>query len=197
LKNELPEEVNFELKRQAFEIYEQMTSLNKVVDFMLDVNKKANYEELELKSLVETLFEYDYAEKLEKNNIFSMVEMLDDLVLIYNRKALEDVFENLITNSIKSTMYNIENKIIKCKGFVENNNYIINFSDNGYGIEPDKKDKIFDIYYTTTQNIGGSGIGLFIVKTRLESIGGSIELIENEFKPNGATFKIVIPIQKK
>ncbi|OQY03817.1 MAG: hypothetical protein B6I20_04260 [Bacteroidetes bacterium 4572_117] len=197
LKNKLPNpKLNDIFKSHSYEIHEQMLSLEKVVKFMLDVNKKENYEELELKTLIESLFKYDYNDILEKHNIFPMVEMIDAFELFYNRKAIEDVIENLITNSIKATSYNENNKKIKCKGYIDEDKYIIQFSDNGCGIEAGKEESIFDIYYTTTENIGGSGVGLFIVKNRLEAINGTIKLIKNEFKPTGATFEIVIPINK-
>ncbi len=198
IKNEFPNpDLNTIFKSYAFDIHEQMTSLEKVVTFMLDVNKKENYEELDLKTLIEGLFEYDYSDILETNNVFPMIEIIDNHTIFYNRKAIEDVFENLITNSIKAMRFSEGSKKLKCKAIIENENYIITFSDNGCGIEPDFEKRIFDIYYTTTQEIGGSGVGLFIVKTRLEAIGGNIELIENEFKPSGATFKITIPLINK
>ena len=70
------------------------------------------------------------------------------------------------------------------------------FSDNGPGVEESIKDKIFDIYISTTQEQGGAGVGLYIVKTRLTALNGTIELVESEFAPNGATFKITLPFKK-
>ena len=52
------------------------------------------------------------------------------------------------------------------------------------------------MYKTKTKKLGGLGIGLYIVKTRLESLGGTIEAISNELRPTGATFKISIPLNK-
>ena len=61
------------------------------------------------------------------------------------------------------------------------------------GIPESDKFRIFDIFYTTTAMEGGAGLGLYIVKTRLESLNGKIEVVESEFSPNGITFKITIP----
>ena len=72
---------------------------------------------------------------------------------------------------------------------------VVLFSDNGIGVPDENKDRIFDVFYTTTADLGGAGLGLYIIKSRLESIKGTITLEENEFKPTGATFKIIIPLK--
>ncbi|NJO03206.1 MAG: HAMP domain-containing histidine kinase [Bacteroidia bacterium] len=55
---------------------------------------------------------------------------------------------------------------------------------------------MFEVYFTKTEDQGGAGLGLFIVKTRIEALKGSIEIIENELKPTGVTFKIIFPFSK-
>jgi len=76
------------------------------------------------------------------------------------------------------------------------NNFTLFFSDNGVGVNDQDKYRIFDVFFTTTSEDGGAGMGLYMAKTRIESMGGEIELVENEFKPTGATFKITLPFKK-
>jgi len=78
---------------------------------------------------------------------------------------------------------------------VEKDRFILYFSDNGCGIAEKDRDKIFDVFFTTTAEQGGAGLGLFIVKSRIEALNGKIELIENELKPTGTTFKIEFPFK--
>lgn len=111
-----------------------------------------------------------------------------------NKKAFQDVFQNLVSNSIKALM-NTNDKKIKCTGYLNTNNFVIYFSDNGHGINLDDKDWIFGLYNTRTAEQGGAGVGLYIVEKQIKMLGGSVEVIENEFKPTGATFKIVIPFK--
>lgn len=103
------------------------------------------------------------------------------------------MFGNLIDNSVKA-LRNYQDKRIKCSVFRENDNLVMLFSDNGPGIPDESRDRIFDVFYTTTADLGGAGLGLYIVRTRLNSIKGTITLEPNEFKPTGATFKIIIPL---
>ena len=108
-------------------------------------------------------------------------------------KAFQDMFGNLIDNSVKA-MRNLLDKRIRCAAYKEDDNFVVLFSDNGPGIPEERRDRIFDVFYTTTADLGGAGLGLYIVRTRLKSINGTISLEPNEFKPTGTTFKIVIPL---
>ena len=106
------------------------------------------------------------------------------------------LFKNLVSNSIKALQDSTEKKI-KCSGYTEDDNFILYFSDNGSGIKKGDEEKIFDIYYTTTAEQGGAGLGLFIVKTRIEALRGTIEVVSSEFQSVGATFKITLPFRKE
>lgn len=52
------------------------------------------------------------------------------------------------------------------------------------------------LYYTTTELQGGAGVGLYIVKTRVQSLGGSVAVVDSEFGEIGTTIKITIPFKK-
>jgi two-component system NtrC family sensor kinase len=63
------------------------------------------------------------------------------------------------------------------------------FADNGPGIPPEKALQIFEPFFTTREE--GTGLGLFLVKSRLEEMNGSIELTSRAGE--GAVFKIKLP----
>ena len=89
---------------------------------------------------------------------------------------------------------------IRCGRF--NENVFLEFSDNGDGIAPENRDKIFNAFFTTTSAAGkndpegeslrGIGLGLKIVKDIVESYGGEI-LVTNPEKGFNTTIKIEIP----
>uniref|UniRef100_UPI001146E148 ATP-binding protein n=1 Tax=Allomuricauda sp. CP2A TaxID=1848189 RepID=UPI001146E148 len=89
-----------------------------------------------------------------------------------------------------------KNKLIKCSTITTKDDVTILFSDNGIGIKEEDKFRIFDIFFTKTAEDGGAGMGLYMVKTRIEAMQGEIEVVENELKPTGATFKIKLPFKK-
>jgi signal transduction histidine kinase len=64
-------------------------------------------------------------------------------------------------------------------------------SDNGEGISPNNRAQIFDSFFTTRRENGGTGMGLAIVRAVLEAHGGAIRLIDSD---KGAAFALTIPI---
>lgn len=176
-------------------VYSEFLTLRNGVDFMLKYAKSDDeIEEINLGELIDNLFAI-YNDTFQNEAIKAQSELNKTLILTYNRKALEDIFDNLISNSIKALKGRSDKKI-KCSGIIDNNEIVINFSDNGVGIMDEDRYRIFDIFFTKTPELGGAGIGLYMVKTRIEAMQGTIEVVENEFKPAGATFKITLPFNK-
>ena len=98
-------------------------------------------------------------------------------------------------NSIKA-LKDVNQKMIRCSVVSEDTDLVIKISDNGNGIPIEKREWVFGLYNTTTQEQGGAGVGLYIVKTRVESLKGSVSIIDSEFGSMGTTIKIVLPFKK-
>lgn len=194
-KDNFPDEkLNERFKIISSRIFNELITLRNGVDFMLKYAKSDNeVEDINLHNLVHDLFGV-YSNLFQKEKIATSLELKDNLILTYNKKALEDVFDNLISNSVKA-LKSSANKKIKCSGVAQKNELILYFSDNGNGILEEDKLRIFDIFFTRTAEDGGAGIGLYMVKTRIEAMQGTIEVVESEFTP-GATFKITLPFKK-
>lgn len=181
--------------KHAARVFNEMNTLSKAMEFMLlYAHDDSEFEEFNIKKITTELFEENYAELFEQSHIKAELVCPDDLVINYNIKAFQDMMGNLISNSQKAMRNNSGNKLIKCTITCENNQLTILFSDNGEGISAEHADRIFDVFYTTTADLGGAGLGLYIIRKRLESIQGTIETTTPEFLPKGATFKITIPL---
>jgi signal transduction histidine kinase len=173
-----------------------MNTLNRVIDFMLSyAGSNVDFEDFSVKRLIEDLLFISYKHTFEHEGIKTIVEIRDDFTINANKKFFQDIIQNLVSNSVKA-MQSQNDKVIKCSGYIEEDYFILFFSDNGIGIKPEDQTKIFEIYYTSTAEQGGAGLGLFIAKTRIEALKGNIEVVESEFKPRGATFKITFPFKK-
>jgi len=182
-------------KQYAHDIYIQLKRTVKASDFMLSYSKSnIAPEELDIKEVINSVFEH-YQDIFEKENIKTIVD-IKSVIFTFNRKFFEDIFENLLTNSIKAMDKN-DKKIIKCSSIDENDKFVLYFSDNGRGIADEDKPKIFEVYFTTTAEDGGGGLGLWIVEKRLDILKGTVQIAESEFKPSGTTFKITIPFDKE
>lgn len=112
----------------------------------------------------------------------------------YPKPYLDSLFNNLIGNSIK---YRDTDKIneISIATSKTKEGILIDYSDNGIGIDLDKyRDKVFGLNQTFHENKDAQGIGLYLVKHHVESLGGTIN-IESKVGV-GTTFKIYLKNQK-
>lgn len=97
----------------------------------------------------------------------------------------------MITNAIK---YRSEERsgYLKIHANVEESMISISFEDNGLGIDLKKHgDKLFGMYKTFHNHDDSRGVGLFITKNQIESMGGKID-VESEVNV-GTTFIIALP----
>ncbi|HSP11597.1 MAG TPA: PAS domain-containing sensor histidine kinase [Salegentibacter sp.] len=101
---------------------------------------------------------------------------------------LESILLNLITNAIKYK-HPGRKPVIYIQTYVENEKEFLEISDNGMGIDLDQYgDKMFGMYKTFHNNPEAKGIGLFITKNQVETLGGSISVTSTV--DVGTTFKI-------
>ncbi|HQI10196.1 MAG TPA: HAMP domain-containing sensor histidine kinase, partial [Fervidobacterium sp.] len=117
-----------------------------------------------------------------------------DLEINCDRKRIEQVITNLLTNSIKFSDKSKEERVAKIA--IENDGDFVKIivEDNGIGIPADKIDKIFDKFYRVdsdlTYSIPGTGLGLAIVKEIVEMHNGSISVESEEGKWTRVTVQL-------
>ncbi|MEO5942438.1 MAG: GAF domain-containing sensor histidine kinase [Ferruginibacter sp.] len=116
----------------------------------------------------------------------------DIKTVYYSRVQLEQVFYNLINNSIR---YNDKDIVEINIALTEDNNfYIFSFKDNGIGIAKDNYDKIFELFTTLSLldelGLKGSGIGLSTIKKLIENGDGKIAV--SSVLGEGTTFNFTL-----
>jgi signal transduction histidine kinase len=67
----------------------------------------------------------------------------------------------------------------------------VRVADNGEGISSGNRDRVFEPFFTTRRESGGTGMGLQIVRSMLQAHGGTIELLPST---SGAAFELRIPL---
>ncbi len=134
---------------------------------------------------------YDANMLLKNEQIINYPHDIDDILIESDEKILELALTNIVNNAIK---YSPENTVIDVNVTTEGKDLIITVDDEGMGI-PEKEQKfIFDRYFRAENALHdqGTGIGLNIVKSHLENLGGSITF--NSVEGEGSSFSIQIPM---
>ena len=124
--------------------------------------------DLEPFNIVDLAKEVIEAFEMKANNMNIKLELNNDSqseIVIGDKNKIQQVFTNLISNSIK---YGKKDGTTRIKFFDMENNMLIEIADDGIGIEEDSLDRLFERFYRVDKNrsreIGGTGLGLAIVK---------------------------------
>lgn len=133
----------------------------------------------------------------EINNNYSSLNIKYDVEKYIYLRGKPDYFstviQNLISNSIK---YSPKDSLIYLSATKKNNKLNLRVIDNGIGIPEQEKTNIFKRFYRIDTNevnsVNGYGLGLSLVKSVTESMGGTIKVFDN--KPTGSIFEIQIPV---
>ncbi len=107
------------------------------------------------------------------------------------KSYIYSIFYNLISNSIKYKQLDVQ-PTIKIKSYLIDKQIVLVFKDNGLGIDLKKnKDTVFGLYKRFHSHTEGKGMGLFMVKTQIETLGGKISIRSETNR--GTEFKIELP----
>ncbi|MDR3681576.1 MAG: PAS domain S-box protein [Flavipsychrobacter sp.] len=122
-------------------------------------------------------------------------EVAKNITILGLPAYIDSILLNFVTNGIKYRSLNRLAKIV-FKAVQTPQYIILDIADNGVGIDMDRnRSKLFGMYKTFHGNEDARGIGLFITKNQVESMGGRIE-VESELN-KGTTFKVYLKYQEK
>jgi len=185
----------------------------------LDIVRKANHRTDNLLTIIDEMIDYAYMKSQEevrpvrsrlplRGVIEENLELLEtqaqakqitlaancpkDLWVPATRDLLKIILGNLVHNAIK---YSPPGSRISVTAQVEGPEVHILVRDEGFGIEPEELEKIFEEFYRTRAarqlERDGTGLGLPIVKRAVESLAGRITVYSELGK--GSTFHIFLP----
>ncbi|CAN5646745.1 hypothetical protein BH10BAC5_BH10BAC5_22810 [soil metagenome] len=187
--NEITES-NSDDEKELFmsELLKAVTRLDEVI---LDLNEllalkhqgREKKEDIDLKEILDSvklsIKNIIDREKVEINCDFGKLPSINSI-----RSYMHSIFYNLILNSIKYKQPNVS-PIIDISSGLKDGNIIISIKDNGRGIDLTKKrDQVFGLYKKFHPEIEGKGLGLFMVKSQVELLGGVIRI---ESQPDSGT----------
>ncbi len=180
-------------QREYFNMMKQSTTkLSDTIFFLnetvaIQSGDKNEFENLNLKQEIEQAI-LGINAIVKSNKAIINISVDEKIQIKATQSYLESIIFNLLTNAIK---YRSKDRlpVINITANVENDEIILQVSDNGLGIDLEKnKEKVFGMYKTFHGNSDAVGLGLFMVKNHIESMGGRVE-IESEVN-KGSTFTL-------
>ena len=185
---EYPQEVKNNFLKALFDNVKRLdtviTDLNKILQIKVEMDAKK-----------EPVILNDFIDSI-KNSIQNVIEKEKvQITTHFNVPAihtvqsyLHSIFYNLLANSIKYRRPGFPPHI-EIRSESKEGSVVITFEDNGLGIDLVKKrEQVFGLYRRFHSHIEGKGMGLFLVKTQVELLGGKIS-IESEVN-SGTKFTI-------
>jgi signal transduction histidine kinase len=186
-------ETNEEIKQELFILLQNVSnSLNDTLHDLLEIVQVQTNTKNE-KAQVNFEHAFDAVMKVLSADILKTESLIDAdfsacASVEYVPAYLESIMLNLISNAIKYR-HPGRQALIKIRSGIENERPVLKISDNGLGIDLTRHaQKIFNLYQTFHNHPEAKGIGLYITKNQIESMGGKIEV--ESAAGEGTTFKI-------
>ena len=110
---------------------------------------------------------------------------------VIDNEAITKVVSNLLTNARKYTRDHVR---LSCHVMPDDNSFAIEVEDNGVGVKPEDKERIFNAFYQSADNKPGTGIGLSIVKNIVDQHHGKVSV--SSLPGHGSTFTVILPVRQ-
>ncbi len=190
--------LNESLRNYLSIVLSNANRLSNLIDNMLDLSRfeagkmAMTFSKVDIKFLCDYIFT-TMKPQAEKKNLTFQLQADSTGAVSGDLDRLQQALTNIISNAIK---YTPENGIVTVQTGRRNGRIYIAVQDTGIGISAGQQKKIFQKFFRVkndkTKNIGGTGLGLCIVKSIVESHHGRIhfESVEDQ----GSTFTIELPV---
>jgi signal transduction histidine kinase/ligand-binding sensor domain-containing protein len=131
-------------------------------------------EPVDLCALVdETIGELKFIPETEK---IRFKYSLNDAKIVTDSHRLKIILSNLLGNAVKYHDGHKKENVVEVEFNKTGDVWTLAVVDNGIGIEKDRLDRVFELFYRATESAKGSGLGLYIVKDTIDRLGGSISV---------------------
>lgn len=146
------------------------------------------YRDVMVKEIVDNVLD-GFSNEINARNI-RILAAIDLHEAFYSYPAMiKTIIENLIENAIFFSRH--EEATIRIAAYAQGTNVVLEFEDNGQGIDQLYQERIFDMYFRGNDKSKGNGLGLYIVKKAVEKLNGQITFRSELGK--GSLFQVFLP----
>ncbi len=130
--------------------------------------------------------------KLKKTNHSIKINCAPHIEIFTHPGAIAQIIINLIINSIIHGFHNTNRGEMTIDVTVEQQRLVIGYRDNGTGINDEQLEQLFDPFYTTQSDKGGTGLGTHIIKNLVvDTLNGSIDAYSETGE--GLSYRMTFP----
>lgn len=148
-------------------------------------------ERLEIRPVLQQIIQLQSAAHPEREAV--ILDVAGDLVARIDRAAFEHAIGNLVENAVK---YVPTEASIEVRARPEGERLIVEVIDQGPGIAEAHAHRVFERFYRVdagrSREVGGTGLGLSLVRHLAEAMGGRVALTANA--PSGCVFRVEVPL---
>lgn len=113
----------------------------------------------------------------------------EQVTLVADYDKLEETVYNLLSNALK---YTSQGGHVRLSVTTDGQNAVLKVADDGAGLTTEESKCVFDIFYQAKRSVGGTGIGLALVKAFAEMHHGSVSV--ESVLGQGSTFTVSVPL---
>lgn len=184
-------------QRVAEILLSNSVQLQKLIEDLLNYsvlqtqNSVFNEKKFEFRQILDTVLRDQDLAIMNKNLHIELT--CSDWVVACDEQKVRVIVDNLLSNAIK---FSPRNARIEIRASCESGYIYLDVIDEGVGIDPIDRDRIFDAFYrgrrTSLSTVQGTGLGLSIAREYAWEHGGNIQLMEDAVK--GAHFRMSLPL---
>lgn len=178
----LPDE---QRSKMEYDIDQMEEMISAALTFVRDASRPGERTPLELSSLLESL-----CDEMAETGAATEVASGEKVVLEGDPMALRRLFSNLLENAVKF------GGRARARVFREASNAIVEIEDDGPGIPPQDREKVFEPFYrrepSRSRQTGGIGLGLAVVRSIARGHGGDVDLVNRS--GGGLTARVQLPL---
>jgi len=171
--------------KMSADIDQMEEMISAALTFVRDASQPGERTPLELSSLLESL-----CDEMAETGASTQVESGEKVVLEGDPMALRRLFSNLLENAVKF------GGRARARVFREAANAVVEIEDDGPGIPPSDREKVFEPFYrrepSRSRQTGGIGLGLAVVRSIARGHGGDVDLVNRA--GGGLTARVQLPL---
>ncbi len=182
---------------QGWRIVER--NLDRSYNLMLNMlafskEREPHFELLQVNRIVE-----EVVELVQKQADAKRIVLLADLdehapPILVDYDGIHQVVLNILTNAVDAAPESRGMINVRTRYEAERHELMVSVTDNGVGVPPDARHKIFEPFHST-KGQGGTGLGLAVARKIVGELGGRIELVDPP--DGGAEFRVYMPAARE